>query len=164
MHFKYHLSSRTMNLQTHSTAAREAKKAAAEAVGVDEAYIGLLVESFYARIRNDALLGPIFGSRIKLWPEHLERMKQFWRSVLHNSGSFSGNPMLKHVAIPQIEAAEFSHWLALFDQTLAETAPSEAARHLIIDRARMIADSLLTGIRIHRDGILPPRTKGIHHA
>lgn len=57
-------------------------------------YIGLLVESFYARIRYDAMLGPVFNSRIKAWPEHLERMKQFWRSVLHNSGSFSGNPML----------------------------------------------------------------------
>lgn len=153
-----------MSLHSHSTNIREAKKVAAEAIGVDEAYIGLLVESFYARIRSDQMLGHVFNNRIKQWPEHLERMKQFWRSVLHNSGSFSGNPMLKHVAIPQIEAAEFEHWLALFEQTLAETAPTAAAQQLILGRAQMIADSLLTGIRIHRDGILPSPRKDVHHA
>ena len=153
-----------MTTSLHSTSIREAKKVAADAIGVDEAYIGLLVERFYARIRDDAILGPIFNNRIKAWPEHLERMKQFWRSVLHNSGSFSGNPMLKHVAIPQIEATEFEHWLALFEQTLIETAPSAAAKDLVLGRAQMIADSLLTGIRIHRDGILPSRMNGVQHA
>jgi len=164
MYFKYHLSSRIMTVHPHSASARQAKKSAAEAFGIDEAYIGLLVESFYTRVRDDAMLGPIFDKRIKAWPEHLERMKQFWRSVLHNSGSFSGNPMLKHVAIPQIGAVEFDHWLALFEQTLAETAPSDAARQLIAGRARMIADSLLSGIHIHRDGLLPSRMKGVQHA
>ena len=72
--------------------------------------------------------------------------------------------MLKHVAIPQIEAIEFNHWLALFEQTLADTAPSEAARDLILGRAHMIADSLLAGIRIHRDGHLPSRMKDAQHA
>ena len=153
-----------MTVHPHSASARQAKKSAAEAFGIDEAYIGLLVESFYTRVRDDAMLGPIFDKRIKAWPEHLERMKQFWRSVLHNSGSFSGNPMLKHVAIPQIGAVEFDHWLALFEQTLAETAPSDAARQLIAGRARMIADSLLSGIHIHRDGLLPSRMKGVQHA
>ncbi|MBK7161201.1 MAG: group III truncated hemoglobin [Sphingomonadales bacterium] len=156
--------SRIMTTHPYSASARQAKKAAAEAVGIDEAYIGLMVESFYAQIRSDAMLGPIFNSRIKAWPEHLERMKQFWRSVLHNSGSFSGNPMLKHVAIPQIEAIEFNHWLSLFKQTLADTAPSEAAQDLILGRAHMIADSLLTGIRIHRDGHLASSMKDVHHA
>lgn len=133
-------------------AAREARRAAAEAAGVDAAYISLLVESFYARVRDDVVLGPIFNARITDWPKHLHQMKHFWASVLHASGTFSGNPMQKHIAIPGIEAAEFRRWLALFDETLRAIEPSPEASVLVAARARQIADSLLMGIRIHRDG------------
>lgn len=133
-------------------AAREARRAAAEAAGVDAAYIARLVDSFYARIREDAVLGPIFNARISDWPAHLKRMKHFWASVLHASGSFSGNPMQKHIAIADIEEAEFRRWLALFDETLKAIEPSPAASAMVATRARQIADSLLTGIRLHRDG------------
>ena len=77
---------------------RAEKRAAAEQIGVDARFIDRLVEDFYAKIRDDALLGPIFARHIADWPPHLSRMKAFWRSVLHNSGEFSGNPMLKHLA------------------------------------------------------------------
>lgn len=133
-------------------AAREARRAAAEAAGVDAAYISLLVDSFYARVRGDDVLGPIFDARITDWPKHLHQMKHFWASVLHASGTFSGNPMQKHIAIPGIEAAEFRRWLALFDETLRAIEPSPEASALVAARARQIADSLLMGIRIHRDG------------
>ena len=79
-------------------------------------------------------------------------MKHFWASVLHASGSFSGNPMQKHIAIPGIEESEFRRWLMLFEETLAAIAPSEEATDMVTARARQIADSLLTGIRLHRDG------------
>jgi len=35
---------------------------------------------------------------------------------------------------------------------------------MILVPARMIADSLLAGIRIHRDGRLPSRMKDVQHA
>ena len=72
----------------------------AEEIGVDAGFIDAMVETFYAAIRKDDLLAPIFAERVDDWPKHLTRMKAFWRSVLHNSGEFSGNPMLKHLAIP----------------------------------------------------------------
>lgn len=133
-------------------AARQARKDAAEAVGVDAAYIALLVDSFYDRVRADAMLGPIFNTRISDWPKHLQQMKHFWASVLHASGTFSGNPMAKHIAIAKIEEAEFRRWLTLFDETLAAIEPHPEASAMVAARARQIADSLLTGIRIHRDG------------
>lgn len=133
-------------------AARQARRAAAEAVGIDAPFIALLVDSFYARIRADAVLGPIFNARISDWPAHLKQMKHFWASVLHASCSFSGHPMQKHIAIPGIEEAEFRRWLQLFDETLTAIAPSEEASQIVAARARQIADSLLTGIRLHRDG------------
>jgi hemoglobin len=132
---------------------RAEKKTSAEAIGVDTVYIDRLVEAFYGKIRCDDMLGPVFNARISDWPAHLARMKAFWRSVLHNSGEFAGNPMLKHLVIPGIELRHFAHWLELFYETLREAEPTCEATALVGSRARMIADSLLTGIMMQRDGL-----------
>ena len=132
---------------------RAEKKVAAEATGVDAAYIDRFVEAFYGKVRDDELLGPIFAERIAAWPPHLARMKAFWRSVLHNSGEFAGNPMLKHIAIPGLELTHFSRWLELFYATLRELEPTSEATALVGERARMIADSLLTGYVMQREGL-----------
>ncbi|MBC2776584.1 group III truncated hemoglobin [Parasphingopyxis marina] len=137
----------------HAVEARARKRAEAEASGITADYIAALVDAFYARIRKDDLLGPIFARRVTDWPHHLDRMNRFWRSVLHNSGEFSGNPMLKHIAIPGLEERHFAHWLELFYATLRDLEPGSAATRLVGERARMIADSLLTGIATHRDGL-----------
>lgn len=137
----------------HVRLARAAKRAEVEAIGIDDAFISEMVDRFYAAIREDDLLGPIFAARIAEWPPHLARMKQFWRSVLHNSGEFSGNPMVKHIAIPGLSEHHFSRWLALFYANLRQMAPGPRAVELVGNRARMIAESLLTGIAINRDGI-----------
>ncbi len=75
-------------VRAHAAAARARKQAQAEAIGIDAAFVDRLVETFYGRIRADDLLGPIFAGRIADWPWHLDRMKRFWRSVLHTSGEF----------------------------------------------------------------------------
>ncbi|WP_297320553.1 group III truncated hemoglobin [Novosphingobium sp.] len=133
--------------------ARQNKRANAEDIGIDERFISDMVEQFYASIRADELLGPIFAKRVADWPAHLLRMKQFWRSVLHNSGEFSGNPMAKHIAIPGLQEAHFSQWLELFYTNLRAMDTNPQAVSLIGERARMIAESLFTGIAINRDGI-----------
>lgn len=140
-------------IERHAVQMRARKRAEAEAEGIDAAYINAFVEHFYARIRTDALLGPIFAARIADWPHHLDRMKRFWRSVLHNSGEFSGNPMLKHIAIPGLEERHFAHWLELFYATLQELEPTAAATRAVGARARMIASSLLIGIATQRTGL-----------
>ncbi|MXO64692.1 hypothetical protein GRI91_02875 [Altererythrobacter endophyticus] len=148
----------------HVTATRQAKRAAAEALGVDAAFIDAMVERFYGLIREDETLGPIFASRVEDWPAHLDRMKQFWRSILHNSGEYSGNPMRKHVMIEGVEEAHFQRWLALFYANLRAMEVSEAGREIVALRARAIADSLLTGIVIHRSGLLGGRAgKNLPH-
>ncbi len=146
-------------------AKRAEKRAAAESVGVDADFIDNLVEDFYGKIREDDLLGPIFADRIADWPPHLARMKAFWRSVLHNSGEFSGNPMLKHLAIPGLELRHFARWLELFYQTLRDAEGDSNATQLVGGRARMIADSLLTAIAMRRDGLTAGRAgKDLPHA
>lgn len=137
----------------HALRARAARRDAAEQTGVDAAFIDRFVEEFYARIREDDMLGPIFDEHVADWPPHLARMKAFWRSILHNSGEFSGRPMATHLAIPGLEARHFERWLTLFYATLREIEQSPEATALVGGRARMIAESLLTGIAMQRDGI-----------
>ena len=139
--------------RAHIEALRARKRAEAEAVGVDADYISGFVERFYGKIRQDTLLGPIFAERVGDWGLHLGRMKQFWRSVLHASGEFSGNPMVKHIVIPGLEERHFAHWLTLFYATLREEEPTDEATRTVAERARMIADSLLTGIETQRSGL-----------
>ncbi len=138
----------------HAEAARARKKAEAEAIGITDEYIDRFVDAFYAKVREDAILGPIFNARVHDWPAHLATLKRFWASVLHNAGTYSGRPMPLHIAIPEITRSHFDHWLALFRQTLDELAPASAATEAVHARARMIADSLMHGIAIHRDGKL----------
>ena len=148
---------RTEESEGYAAAKRAEKRAAAEEIGVDADYIDHFVEAFYAQIQQDHLLGPIFNARIKDWPAHLARMKAFWRSVLHNSGEFAGNPMLKHLAIPGLELGHFSRWLELFYATLRDAEGHPGATALVGGRARMIADSLLTAIAMRRDGLTAGR-------
>ena len=137
--------------------ARKEKREAAGALGVDENFVSEFVERFYAIIQTDDLLGPIFAERIADWPEHLDRMKSFWRSILFNSGEFSGNPMLKHLVIPGLEERHFAHWLTLFYATLRSMEGNPGATSLVAARARSIADSLLTGIAVRRGGLTGSR-------
>ena len=141
----------------HHEAQRPPNRAEAEAVGVDADYISGFDERFYGKIRQDTLLGPIFAERVGDWGLHLGRMKQFWRSVLHASGEFSGNPMVKHIVIPGLEERHFAHWLTLFYATLREEEPTDEATRTVAERARMIADSLLTGIETQRSGLAGAR-------
>lgn len=149
----------TSDYRRHVLAARDRKRAEAEAIGLDDAVIDRVVEAFYARIRADEQLGPIFSARIADWPPHLARMKQFWRSVLLGSGEFSGNPMQRHQQIPGLTEDHFSHWLTLFYQTLREECRDPAGVALFGARARMIAESLLIGINLERDGLAPREGK-----
>ena len=111
--------------------------------GIDEAMIERLVRGFYRRVREDALIGPVFAARIGDWEPHLARMCAFWSSVALMTGSYHGQPMQKHLPLP-VDAAHFDRWLALFEATARELCPAAAADHFI-ERARRIAESLELG-------------------
>jgi len=112
--------------------------------GIDEATIERLVRGFYARVRQDPLLGPIFDAHIADWEPHLQTMFAFWSSLTLQSGRYHGQPMAKHVPLP-VDAEHFDRWLALFEETARELCPPAAAE-LFIDRARRVAESLELGI------------------
>lgn len=78
-----------------------------------------LVDSFYGKVQDDELLGPIFNSVIDEWPVHLEKMYRFWGTVLLYERSYRGSPFMPHSVLP-IEKKHFDQWLNLFHQTLDE--------------------------------------------
>jgi hemoglobin len=115
-----------------------------ERTGIDEAMIERLVRGFYAKVREDAVLGPIFEARIRDWEPHLAQMRAFWSSVALMTGRYHGTPMAKHLPLP-VDGGHFDRWLALFEQTAREICPGEAEAHFV-ERARRIAQSLELGI------------------
>jgi hemoglobin len=115
-----------------------------ERTGIDEAMIERLVRGFYAKVRQDELLAPIFAAHISDWEPHLTRMYAFWSSVALMSGRYHGRPMEKHLPLP-VDAQHFDRWLALFEETARELCPPAATEHFI-ERARRIAESLEIGI------------------
>ena len=63
--------------------------------------VSILVHTFYDKIRKDDLLGPIFNSHIAedQWPEHLEKLTDFWETNLFGIPKFKGNPSQKHLNV-----------------------------------------------------------------
>ncbi|HVJ43412.1 MAG TPA: group III truncated hemoglobin [Dongiaceae bacterium] len=112
--------------------------------GIDEAMIEHLVRSFYAEVRADPLLGPVFAARIRDWEPHLQRMMVFWSSVALMSGRYHGQPMQVHAPLP-IHADHFDRWLEIFKATALRVCPPKAAAHFL-ERAQRIAESLELGI------------------
>src|SRR4249919_2494403 len=115
-----------------------------EKTGITEAMIEQLVRAFYARVRADVVLAPVFETRILDWEPHLQRMFAFWSSVALMSGRYHGSPMAKHMPLP-VDADHFDRWLQLFEATAREVCAPEAATHFV-ELARRIAASLELGI------------------
>ena len=142
------------DVAAHAEAARERRRAAAAKIGINREFVALLVDDFYARVREDDLLGPIFGSHISDWPVHLGRMRSFWGSILMNSNEVSAQHMVAtHLALPGIGEAHFARWLTLFYSTLRDLERPPDATRLVGDRARRIAESLVTAIATRDHGV-----------
>ena len=108
--------------------------------GLSEEILRTLVHRFYAKVRRDPILGPIFSARISDWEPHLERMTTFWSSVALMTGRYHGRPVPAHAGLP-VDWSHFERWLTLFRETAHEVCPSEGAAH-VIERAERIAQSL----------------------
>ena len=112
--------------------------------GIDEPMIETLIRAFYARVQKDALLAPIFESRISDWEPHLDSMFAFWSSLTLQTGRYHGQPMAKHMPLI-VDGRHFDRWLALFEQTARDLCPPAAAERFI-ERARRVAESLELGV------------------
>ena len=109
-----------------------------------------VVDTFYGRVRHDAMLGPIFARHVNDWGPHMLRMNAFWRSVLLRTGEFQrsdrGSPPVLHAAVGGLGADHFARWLTLFSSVLEERLEERPAQTWK-GRAQSIGDSLLQHVR-----------------
>ncbi|MDE2167260.1 MAG: group III truncated hemoglobin [Alphaproteobacteria bacterium] len=113
--------------------------------------IGVLIRSFYAKVRRDAQLGPIFEGAIgNNWDNHISKMCDFWGAAMRISRHYSGDMLTAHRRVKGLQPALFGRWLELFEQTVAELFAAEAGAALC-DRARKTAHNLQLALFYRRD-------------
>ena len=125
---------------------------------ITRADIDALLAHFYADVRRDATLGPIFEGRIgtdeAAWSAHLAKIGDFWANVMLHERAYQGNPMRVHMGIAEITPRHFAIWLDLFEAAAREVLPAEKA--VAFDTlARRIGRSLSMGIEQMQGGPVP---------
>lgn len=127
---------------------------------LSEDAIRRLVDDFYAKVRADPELGPVFARAIPGdWGPHLATMRNFWSSVMLTSGRYKGNPVAVHHRVEGIELDLFDRWLALFDETCRELFAQELAE-AFRGKAVRIAESLKLALFYRPDRPWPPIGSG----
>lgn len=102
-----------------------------ETEGVDEDSLARLVDRFYAAVRSDALIGPVFNDAIDDWPYHLDKLTAFWSSLMLTTGRYKGTPMAAHFKHrARITPAMFDRWLVLWRAATEAEMPPAAARSM----------------------------------
>jgi hemoglobin len=122
-----------------------------------EGDIAVFLDRFYARVRQDPKLGPIFDEVARVdWPTHLPQIQRFWSSLLLGMATYEGQPMRPHLALAQktpIRPEHFERWLGYFSQTLDDSFAGPRANEARL-RAHSIAAVMQNRMRIL--GLLSP--------
>lgn len=116
-----------------------------------------LVDTFYDKVKADALIGHFFSEVMKVnWEKHLPKMYNFWDNVVFYTNNYSGNPMQVHKnihALHPFTGGDFKQWYQLFVQTVDELFEGDNAA-LIKQRALSIATimqiKIVAAQEIHR--------------
>jgi hemoglobin len=124
---------------------------------ISEDEIQRLVDGFYAKVRVDPELAPIFNRAIPGdWGPHLATMRNFWSSVMLTSGRYKGNPVATHLRIDGMAPRLFDRWLYLFGETCGELFNDSVAEAFRAKAAR-IAESLKLALYYRPDQPWPRR-------
>ena len=109
---------------------------------LDEEALALLFARFYAQVRCDDLIGPLFNQAIHDWPAHTNRLTAFWSSVRLASGRYKGQPVAAHLRHREkITSPMFDRWLSIWRKTTADMFTADVAGALQA-KADRIAESL----------------------
>jgi hemoglobin len=118
---------------------------------LSEQDLARVIPAFYARVRDDEILGPIFNNAIGDWPHHLDKLQAFWSSVMTASGRYKGQPMVAHLRhVTDMTGDNFARWLLLWAAVTSELLGAEAADAMQLKAAK-ISESLQLGIQFHRE-------------
>ena len=124
---------------------------------LDEDQLTGVVHAFYARVRGDDMIGPLFNAAVEDWDEHLERLSRFWSSVMLTTGRYKGSPMTAHRQHAEaITPGMFDRWLELWAEVTSERLPAAPAAALQ-NKAAHIAESLKLGLFFRMPSVTPAR-------
>lgn len=120
----------------------------------DRQDISVLVRTFYAKIREDAVLGPIFIANITDWESHLELLTDFWETQLFLKRTYHGNPVTAHQEVDDkmnhtITSEHFGLWLNLWFETIDELYTGDVA-WIAKNRAQKMSTMLFMKMYEHR--------------
>jgi hemoglobin len=102
--------------------------------------ISRLLRHFYADVRQDPLIGPIFNVQIKDWKNHLEIIEKFWETIIGGPRTYARPMPMKHLPL-KLGEEHFERWLFLWQANCRAQLPSDVAMEMI-DLAHHIADKL----------------------
>ena len=112
-----------------------------------------LVNSFYAKVKGDPVIGYIFSDIMQVnWEQHLPVMYSFWETILLDKNTYKGNPVLKHLHVHEKEPLteeHFERWLALWTETVDEIFEGAKADEAKF-KANTIRQLMLTKIKQSR--------------
>ncbi len=104
--------------------------------------LAVLLQHFYADVRQDQFLGPVFRQHIHDWPAHLIKIAEFWARLTGGPSNFIGSLPLKHAPLG-LEAGHFDSWLGLWETNCSRYLASSEAREMT-QLARLIGRRLQT--------------------
>ncbi len=89
---------------------------------LNSADIKLIIDNFYAQVKQDKLIGFIFNDIAQVnWETHLPIMYDFWESTVLGTVEFKRNVMLPHLLLNEkihLKPEFFERWMHLFTQTI----------------------------------------------
>ncbi|HRI12826.1 MAG TPA: group III truncated hemoglobin [Verrucomicrobiota bacterium] len=99
-----------------------------------------LLRHFYADVRQDRVLAPIFEARIHDWPKHLETIQSFWARQTGGPSNYAGGFATAHLPL-DLQEEHFQRWLGLWERQCRQQFDPEVA-DLLIQRALEIGRHL----------------------
>lgn len=89
-----------------------------------------LLRQFYADVRQHREIGPIFNAQIQNWPEHLEKIGDFWTSATGGPPCYAGPMPQRHFPLGLAER-HFEAWLDLWRRNCRIHLSPSAANDMI---------------------------------
>ncbi len=116
--------------------------------------IVIMVEKFYELVKQDDIIGHIFLNKINdsEWPSHMEKMVNFWMSVLFSDKTYVGNPFSHHRAL-NIGKEHFDRWEEILHSSVYDHFKGQKADEAIdkANKMRLLFESKLAHIKSNPD-------------
>jgi hemoglobin len=116
---------------------------------MDKKNIENFLDDFYAKVREDELLGEIFNNEVSNWGSHLNKVLVFWVHHTLEPGLYKGNLLKIHQKLDEkwpLSLEHFQRWLKIFEFTAGDYFDDADFKKLCL-KARIVAGTLYG--RIH---------------